>query len=149
MQYFLFGFIHFICFLKMAARRILLYDARRNLRSRDQRTRSNLFDRYDDSDFYQRFRFDKESVEYLAAEFAGDVTSKTNHYPISAETKMLITLRFMASNSLQQVIGDTFGVSKSVVNGAIWQVIPKIASRMNDFICLPVGPSYQHPSKVF
>ena len=96
----------------------------------------NLSD-YNDYDFYQRFRFDKSSVQYLTEEFCSGLECETNHYPIPLQAKMLVTLRYLASNSLQQVIGDTFGFSKGVVNSITWKVIPRIASRMDDFIYIP------------
>ena len=117
---------------------MLLYDARRGARGRVHRQLPDL-SHYSDADFYQRFRFDKCSVQYLTEEFCTGLESDTNNHPISTETKMLVTLRFLASNSLQQVIGDTFGMSKGVVNGIIWEVIPRIAGRMNDFIQMPTG----------
>ena len=122
----------------MASKRILLYDARRGPSRRTHRPFSDLA-YYTDDDFYQRFRFDKASVQYLAEEFCTGLESETNHFPISIEAKMMVTLRYLASNSLQQVVGDIFGMSKGVVNGIIWKVIPRIAGLMNDFIHLPRG----------
>ena len=55
------------------------------------------FFQLDDWSFYQRFRFDKDSVKYLVEEFGVGLGSETNHYPASAETKMLVALRFLAS----------------------------------------------------
>ena len=71
--------------------------------------------------------------------FGEDLDSKGNFYPTSAETKILVTLRFLASNSFQEVIGDTFGLSKSTVNEIIWQVIPRIAAKRKEIIRMPTG----------
>ena len=71
--------------------------------------------------------------------FGEDLDSKGNFYPTSAETKILVTLRFLANNSFQEVIGDTFGLSKSTVN-IIWQVIPRIAAKRNEIIPDAYGP---------
>ena len=133
----------------MAGRRILLYDVRRAAGAR--RTHRDTVDyfRLDDCSFYQRFRFDKESVKYLVEEFGVGLGSKTSHYPASAETKMVVTLRFLASNALQEVIGDTFGISKGGVNSMIWEVIPRIAGRKDDFIKMPTGEELLKTNREF
>ena len=79
----------------MAGRPILLYDIRKSSgRSvREPGTTVNYFDEFDEWEFYNRFRLDKESVRYLIDLFGEDLDSKGNFYPTSAETKILVTLR--------------------------------------------------------
>ena len=125
-----------------------MYNVRRGRRNRIHRPFPDLSD-YKDEDFYQRFRLDKNSVRFLTEEFYNGLESQTNHYPISLEAKMLVTLRYLASNSLQQVVGDTCGMSKGVVNGIIWNVIPRIASRVNEFIRTPTGEKEQRNFRKF
>ena len=80
---------------------MLLFDIRRAAAASRRTHRKTVdFFRLDDWAFYQRFRFDKDSVKYLVEEFGVGLGSETNHYPASAETKMLVTLRFLASASL-------------------------------------------------
>ena len=118
----------------MTARRILLYNTRRSLRrERVFRDRLNPFDIYDDNEFYQRFRFDKASVQFVINYFGENLESTTNYHPIDASTKILVTLRYMASNALQQVVGDIFGLSQPAVNRIIWKVITRIAQKVNDY----------------
>ncbi len=107
-------------------------------KSRNFKERLDPFEIYNDLDFYQRYRFDKASVNYLVATFGEDVdTMSYSCYSVKAEMKILITLRFLASNSLQQVVGDCFGLDKSTVCRIVNEVIPVIASKMDDFVQWP------------
>ncbi|XP_043246918.1 putative nuclease HARBI1 [Amphibalanus amphitrite] len=133
----------------MAGRRILLYDIRRAAGARRRHRETVDYFQLDDRSFYERYRFDKQSVDYLVEEFCGGLESRTNHYPASAKTKMLVTLRYLASNALQEVIGDTFCISKGGVNNIIWEVIPRIAERMDDFIKMPTGQALLDTNRDF
>lgn len=132
------------------SRQILLYQMRKSLsKQRVFRDRSNPFDIYNDHEFYQRFRFDKESVNFLCERFGTFCESKTYCHPLPKEVKILITLRFMASNSLQQVVGDLFGCSQSTICTTIWQVLKVIAHEINSFITLPTGLDLQRTQSTF
>ena len=91
------------------------------------------------SDFIVRY-FDKNTVQILVREFGDGLASHTSRKDaLTPETKILITLRYLASNSLQQVVGDCFGVNLSTACRAIWQVIPNIVAQMDKFIFFPSG----------
>ena len=54
-----------------------------------------------------------------------------------------ITLRYLASNSLQHVIGDKLGLSKGMANAIIWKVMHRSADRANDFTRKSTGEEQQ------
>ena len=52
--------------------------------------------------------------------------------------QVLVTLRFLASGSFLQVIGDTFlGFDKSTVSRVVRRVTQALASKLGDFIRFP------------
>ena len=57
---------------------------------------------------------------------------------MSAEVQVLITLRFLASGSFLEVIGDTFGsYDKSTVSRVVRRVTQGLTAKVNDFIKFP------------
>ena len=56
----------------------------------------------------------------------------------SAEMQVLITLRYFASSSFLQVIGDTFlGFDKSTVSRVVRRVTRALSAKVGDFIKFP------------
>ncbi len=138
----------------MATRRILRFNLLQNhqqLRNaRKYQKRVNPFEIYTDHEFYQRYRFDKDSVLYLAGIFCQDLIPSTRRsQPVSSDVQMLVTLRFLASGALYQVIGDCFGLDKSTVCRIIWRVIQRIVNKLNDFVKLPQGDECYRSARIF
>ncbi len=120
-------------------RRILRYKSIRNLRKpKIYRKRFDSFENYDDDEFYERYRFDRTSVLYLTDCFCRNLERATQRsQAVSPTLQMLVTLRYLASNSFQQVVGDTVGLEKSTVCRIVWPVIRSMVSKVNDFIEFP------------
>ena len=82
-----------------------------------------VFNRYihfqaiSDEELRMRYRFGRDSIQFIAALIEDEVKpiTKRNH-AISTEEKILIILRFFASRSFLQVIGDTFVCDKGTVS---------------------------------
>lgn len=103
------------------------YDAIRRVgpRPRIYRVRENLFDKYDDVDFRQRFRFSKETVMHLLEIVGPQVERRTNRsQPIPALLQLLITLRFYATGTFQKVLGDHANISQPTVS----RIVPRVTS---------------------
>ena len=73
---------------------------------------------YTDSELRCRYRFGRDAINYIIGLVADDIMPETNrNHAVSAEMQVLITLRYLASGSFLQVIGDTFlGFDKSTVS---------------------------------
>ena len=73
---------------------------------------------YTDSELRCRYRFGRDAINYIVGLVEDDIMPETNrNHAISAEMQVLITLRYLASGSFLQVIGDTFlGFDKSTVS---------------------------------
>ncbi len=135
----------------MATRRYLRLQVQRGLRrERVFRDRTNPFDLFDDIDFYERYRFDKASVHYLMETFCPDLTNATQRsQPVPPPIQMCIALRYLASNSQEQVIGDTVGLHKSTVCCSLWRIVRLISFRLDDFIKFPEGAELERIQTAF
>ena len=88
-------------------------------------TRMNPLVDYDDVAFYSRFRFTKTTFKYictLVSDFCDPITF--NSKSLSTELQLCIALRFFATGSFLQVIGDSVrNVSKSTVSRIINRIV--------------------------
>ncbi len=84
----------------MANRRILLYKARvgHGPVVRRKFDRFDPFEVFNDLDFYQRYRFDKESVRFLVNEFGDGLGSSTDVAPVML--RKLETVLFLYVNKV-------------------------------------------------
>lgn len=65
---------------------------------------------FTDSELRDRYRFSREGILYLSNLLREDITRKTNrNHALTVEQQIMIALRFLASGSFLQVIGDTLG----------------------------------------
>uniref|UniRef100_A0A8C5DIE3 Putative nuclease HARBI1 n=1 Tax=Gouania willdenowi TaxID=441366 RepID=A0A8C5DIE3_GOUWI len=58
-------------------------------------------------------------------------------HSMSVEEQVLIALRFYASGSFYQVVGDSIGVDKSTVSKVVKAESVTLASLVNQFVCFP------------
>ena len=100
--------------------------------------------------FKERYRMTKESFKLLVdmikeryPEPAKDVRGRKR---IRIEDRVMITLRYFATNSFQLCVADTIGFSQSTVSVIIKEMSFKIASFYKDFI---TWPEYKEISKGF
>ena len=72
---------------------------------------------------------------YITDLLAGDLRRKTQqNHPISALQQVLIALRFYASGSFLQVIGDTIGIDKSTVSRLVTNVSLALVAKEQQYI---------------
>ena len=82
---------------------------------------NSLIDDYTDEELRARYRFDRQSILYITNLLARDLRRSTaRNHALTPLHQILIALRFFASGSLLQVIGDTVGVDKSTVSRAVY-----------------------------
>ena len=94
---------------------------------------------YDDTELRKRYRFGRETINFIVNLVQDEISPKTNRtHAVSATNQVLITLRFLASGSFQQVTGDTLAsLDKSTVSRIIRRVTVAISRKMNQFIKFP------------
>ena len=80
---------------------------------------------YTDDELRNRYRFGRESIAFLVDLHRDDLERSTSrNHALSPTVQVLVALRFFASGSFLQVIGDTLGLSI-----------------LNPLICYEVSPS--------
>ena len=112
-----------------------LADARR-ARPRRFRLCNALLDEYlSENDVKSRFRFSRDSINYLADLLSDNLARNTaRNHTLSPLAQVLVALRFFASGSFPEVIGDTFGRPKSTVSRCITAVSQALVHRQHMFI---------------
>lgn len=118
----------------------LLYDnlvrQRQPRRFRRYNDTTNNF--LNDHEIKSKFRFNKETIEYLITLLSPDLLPNTRrNRSLSVETQVLVALRFFASGSFLEVIGDTFGFPKSTVSRCISAVAKALVRKKDNFIQWP------------
>ena len=113
-------------------------DGRRKRKQREFRSIGFTIDGYTDEELRARYRFGKESIEYITDLLADNLRRKTNrNHPLSALQQVLIALRFYASASFLQVVGDTVGVNKSTVSRVVANVSLALVARQQEYVKWP------------
>ena len=99
----------------------------------------NILQYYNDHELQQRYRFGRRTIEYITRLLEDDISPITNqNHAVSATRQVLITLRFLVSESFQQVTGDSVaGLDKSTVRRIIRRVTLALCRRVNQFIWFP------------
>ena len=94
---------------------------------------------YTDCELRSRYRFGRRAINYIVELVAAEIMPNTNrNHSVSAEMQVLVTLRFLASGSFLQVIGDTFlAFDKSTVSRVVCRVTQALAAKLGDFIRFP------------
>ena len=94
---------------------------------------------YTDSELRCRYRFGRDAINYIVGLVADDIMPETNrNHAVSAEMQVLITLRYLASGSFLQVIGDTFlGFDKSAVSRVVRRVTQALSAKVGNFVKFP------------
>ena len=110
-------------------------DGRRERKQREFRSIGLTIDGYTDEELRTRYRFEKESIQYINDLLADNLRRKTNrNYPLSALQQVLIALRFFVSGSFLQMVGDTVGVNKSTMSGVVANVSLALVSRQQKYV---------------
>ena len=79
---------------------------------------------YTERELRSRYRFGREGLKFIVDLLANEISPATRRsHSLSAKEQVFITLRFLASGSFLEVIGDTFGsYDKSTVSRRFHQV---------------------------
>ena len=94
---------------------------------------------YNDNELQQRYRFGRHTIEHITRLLQDDISPITNrNHSVSATRQVLITLRFFALGSFQQVIGDSVaGLDKSTVSRIVRRVTLALSQKVDQFIRFP------------
>ncbi|XP_028411674.1 putative nuclease HARBI1 [Dendronephthya gigantea] len=99
----------------------------------------NIFEYYKDDECRARYRFGKDAIRFIVNLVHNEIHPPTNRsYALSAMKQVLITLRFLATGSFLQVIGDTFAaLHKSTISRVVRRVCIALARKLDQFVKFP------------
>eukprot|EP00745_Piridium_sociabile_P037868 TRINITY_DN69115_c0_g2_i3.p2 TRINITY_DN69115_c0_g2~~TRINITY_DN69115_c0_g2_i3.p2 ORF type:complete len:110 (-),score=7.55 TRINITY_DN69115_c0_g2_i3:1065-1394(-) len=107
----------------MAALMFFQVRQRRQLRrNRIFRDRMNPFDLYDDHELFRKFRFRRQHIWELTNEVEGEIRLQNRGFTLTPLQQVLVTLRYLATSSFQDVCGELVGVDQSTVSRAVSRV---------------------------
>jgi nuclease HARBI1 len=102
------------------------------------RQRRDPFIEYNNRQFLKRYRFTKQAVRNLEERLRPRLTHRSNrNRQISPMLQLTTTLRFFATNNIQQVDGDLVGISQQTVSRIVRRVTNAICSLRQEFINFP------------
>ncbi|KAJ8929149.1 hypothetical protein NQ314_018173, partial [Rhamnusium bicolor] len=105
---------------------------------RNFRVRNDPFVEYSEGEFRDRFRFTKNTVNYVVQLITDDIRPTTHrNRSLSVAEQLLLTLRFYATGSFQILIGDDLNVHKFTVCRVLRRVTYALARLAPQFIKLP------------
>ena len=97
------------------------------------RDRYQPLDMYDDDDFIQRYRFDRQSSMALIDLLEGDLSPETaRNYAVPASLQVFVALRFFACGSIYSVVADAHGLSRSTVCRIVHRVARAMCLRLQN-----------------
>lgn len=119
---------------------IVVLRRRRNhlRRNRVFRDRNHPLELYDDAEIVRKFRFDRQSILELT-----DSVSDRLQYPLQRRgaltpvLQVLLTLRFYATGTFQEVVGELIGVDQSTASRTVHRVTAAFLPQLPHWISLP------------
>ncbi|XP_042607187.1 putative nuclease HARBI1 [Cyprinus carpio] len=110
----------------------------RGYRQRVYVEHAQALEQYTTEELYARFRFGNAPIKYIADLVRPKRQWRTRRsHSLSVEKQVLIGLRFYASGTFYQVVGDNIGVDKSTVSDVVKAVSIALAGLVNQFVSLP------------
>ena len=96
------------------------------------------YEMFSDRELRERFRFGHEGIRYISdlLRLKLERVTKRGH-PLTVEQQVLTALKFFASGSFLQCIGDGMGVDKSIVSRVVTAVTDDLVDIRQDFIKWP------------
>lgn len=119
-------------------------------RARKYRFKRSHIDEFNESELRMRYRFGRESILFITNLVFDDLRRKSKRsHALCPLDQVLIALRFYASGSFLQVIGDTFGVDKATVSRVVFSVTQALITHRDEFIKWPSNEELQEVKNAF
>ncbi|XP_063884700.1 putative nuclease HARBI1 [Scylla paramamosain] len=97
-------------------------------RQRVYRQQLDVFNKYNDDELIKRFRMNRAGIITVADLVRDKLQSRTErNQPLSPETKVAITLRYLATGKMQQCSSDDFGTSQATISRVITQTLDALS----------------------
>ncbi|CAH2003194.1 unnamed protein product [Acanthoscelides obtectus] len=102
------------------------------------RKRDDYFTKFDELEFFQRFRLTKRTCLVLLEQIKNSIQLETNRGgSIQAKTKLLLTVRFYATGNMLRPVADFAGVPIASASRIVRKVSESIAALQSNHIKMP------------
>ena len=101
-------------------------NARAIRRERIFRDRENPLEILNDEQLYSKYRFTRDGIYFLCENCDGLETITDISFSLSTSLKILVGLRYLASGSFQNVVGDTINISQPTVSRTLTSFLNSI-----------------------
>ena len=134
----------------MAALILLRYRQRRLLRrNRIFRDRTNPLDRFDDLELFRKFRFRRADILQMTDELKDQLEHPNRKGALPPVLQVLLTLRFYASGSFQDICAELIGVDQSTASRAIQRVTEAFMDWVPQWIRFPNQHEAERTKEMF
>eukprot|EP00745_Piridium_sociabile_P040213 TRINITY_DN76783_c0_g1_i1.p1 TRINITY_DN76783_c0_g1~~TRINITY_DN76783_c0_g1_i1.p1 ORF type:complete len:157 (+),score=10.77 TRINITY_DN76783_c0_g1_i1:254-724(+) len=119
---------------------LLALQRRRRMRLRRNRIfrdRTHPFEVFDDVELVRKFRFRRREILDLTNLIEHDITLTNRKGTLTPLLQVLVTLRYYASSSFQDVCGELIGIDQSTVSRVVSRVTDALCRRAREEIQLP------------
>lgn len=114
-------------------------------RERVIRDRLHPFDQYDDVDLFSRFRFRRAELRRITDLLAVDLQHDTDRNgALSPSLQVCVALRYFATGSFQNLVGDSVQVHKSTVCRTVRAVAVSLCKHIDTYVRFPTAPEQQN-----
>ena len=105
-------------------------------RKRNFNLSDNLLDGLSEAEVKSRYRFSRDSIQFITDTFAPDLERPTErNLALKPQEQVLVALRFFASGSFLELVGDTVGgIPKCTVSRIVSRVSTALAQKQKQFI---------------
>ncbi|XP_046577986.1 putative nuclease HARBI1 [Haliotis rubra] len=116
------------------------------------RPRKDVFNEYNDTELISRYRLDSGGMRFVTDLVRNKLTSPTKrNMAIDADSKVAITLRYLATGKMQLCNGEDFGISQPSVSNVITETLnafckPQLIGR---FMRMPINCRHQRHQRQF
>lgn len=120
-------------------------------RPRHFRDRKDVLNDLSDAELIKRYRLDRAGIMFVTELVRERISSQTNrNRPVTPETKVLITLRYLATGKMQLCSGDDLGPSQQTVSRVITETLSALSSNeiLMHFLKFPITLNECHRKAV-
>ncbi|XP_033728123.1 putative nuclease HARBI1 [Pecten maximus] len=103
-----------------------------------------------DEEVFRRFRFRPDTIVYIVGLVADSISHGTlRSVSLPPLLQVLICLRFLATGSFQQLIGDSVKISQPTVSRVVRRVVGALARSIRNFVTFPRGENGNRTKQEF
>uniref|UniRef100_A0A3P9BWJ3 Putative nuclease HARBI1 n=1 Tax=Maylandia zebra TaxID=106582 RepID=A0A3P9BWJ3_9CICH len=116
----------------------------------NRRGRRDVLQTLDDRELLRRYRLDRAGIMFVVDLLRDAITSPTRrHNAITPKTKVITTLRYLATGKMQQCSSDDLGLSQSSVSRVITQILTALSQPniVTQFVSFPLDARTLHTHK--